>query len=102
MRQYTQNVRLTRSVYPLVYAVRAALGPFLTKTKNTIRDLFVVNRDFFATIHDKKITNHHIIFLKLFPKKNKITIRDILSWLDTCLIKALRNPRRTNGIRRPV
>ena len=28
-------------------------------------------------------------------------IRDILSWLDTCLIKALRNPRCTNGIRRP-
>ena len=27
-------------------------GPFLTKKIITIRDLFVVNRDFFVTIHD--------------------------------------------------
>ena len=57
---------------------------------------------FFVAIHDKNITNHDIIFFFLFPKKKKITIRDILSWLDICLIKALRNPRRTNGVRRPV
>ena len=41
------------------------------------------------------------IFLA-FSYKNKITIGDILSWLDTRLIKALGNPRGTNGIRRPV
>ena len=35
--------------------------------KITIRDL-VVNRDFFFTIHDKKITNHDMNF---FPKKIK-------------------------------
>ena len=29
-------------------------GPFLTKRKITIRDIFVVNRDFFVTIHDKR------------------------------------------------
>jgi len=57
---------------------------------------------FFVAIHGKNITNHDMNFFKLFPKKNKITIRDILSWLETCLIKALRNPRRTKGIRRPV
>ena len=46
-----------------------------------------MNRDFFVNLHHKKITNHMVFFL-LFPKKN--TVRDILSWLDICLIKALR------------
>ena len=34
-----------------------------------------------------------MIFLAFPLKKNGIAIRDILSWLDICLIKALRNPR---------
>ena len=78
------------------------LGPFLTKKKITIRDLFVVNRDFYC--HDSQQKDHESRheFFKLFPNKNKITIRDILSSLDIGLIKALRNPRRTNGIRKPV
>ena len=29
------------------------LGPFLTNKKNEIRGVFVVNRDFHVTIHDK-------------------------------------------------
>ena len=56
---------------------------------------------FYVTIQDKKITNHDINFLSFFRQKKK-KIRDMSSWLDICLIKALRNPRCTNGIRRPV
>ena len=37
-----------------------------------------------------------------FLTKKKNTIRGVLLWLDVCLIKALRNPRRTNGMRWPV
>ena len=43
----------------------------------------------FVTIHDKQITNHDIISFS-FSLQKKITIRDILSCLDVCLIKALR------------
>ena len=38
------------------------LGPFLSKKKITIRDLYAVNRDFFVTIHDKNIANHDMNF----------------------------------------
>ena len=44
---------------------------------------------FHVTVH-KKITNHETIFFSSILN-NKITIRDILSWLDIRLIKALRN-----------
>ena len=37
--------------------------------KKTIHDLFVVNRAFLVTIHDKKITNHDTIFFS-FSLKN--------------------------------
>ena len=67
--------------------------------KITIRDLVVVNRDFF--FHDSRQKDHESRH-DFFPKKNKITIRNTLSWFDICLIKALRNPSRTNGIRTPV
>ena len=43
---------------------------------------------------------HRLVFS--FFVNNKITIRGIWSWLELRLIKALRIPRGTNGIRRPV
>ena len=61
------------------------LGPFLTKKKITIRDVLVVNRDFFwhdlrqknhviviifVTIHNQKITNHDTIFFSFSLKQN--------------------------------
>ena len=78
------------------------LGPFLTKKKITTRDLLVVNHVFFC--HDWFMTkrSRDMNFWSFSVKKKKITIRDILSWLDICLIKALRNPHRTNAIRRLV
>ena len=60
----------------------------IPRKKITIRDVFVVSCFFF-------VTNHDMNFFSFSLKKIK-------SWLDICLIKALRNPHRTNGIRRPV
>ena len=46
------------------------LGPFLPKKKIKIRDLFVVNRDFFfVTIHNKKITIHDMNCFSFSLKK---------------------------------
>jgi len=51
---------------------RLILGPFLTTKKVTIRDFFVVNRDFFfVAIHDKNITNHDMNFFSFSLKKSK-------------------------------
>ena len=44
-------------------------GPFLRKKKIAIRDMFVVNRDFFfffVTIHGKEIKNHGTFFSSFF------------------------------------
>ena len=47
----------------LVIFQASILGPFLTKKKITIRDLFCrESRFFLVTIHDEKITNHDMIF----------------------------------------
>ena len=81
--------------------IAISYGPFLTKKKITIRDIFVANRVFFLLTIDDKDHDSHMIFSS-FPPPQKVAIRDIPSRLDMCLIKALRNPRGTNGIRRPL
>ena len=49
-----------------------------TPQRNTIRELFVLNRDFFTVdFHVEKSTIHDAILFSFSLKKNIITIRDI-------------------------
>ena len=88
---------------------RFFLRPLLANEKRLDSYVFVVNHDvyFHITTHGKPITNDDDAISKYIFSymKKKVTVRDILSWLENTLdrlITALRNPRGTNGIRRPV
>ena len=82
-------------------------GPFLRKKKIAIRDMFVVNRDFFFflsrfTAKRSRITARFFLaFFSLKKKKNRDSSHFVVARFIR-LIKALRNTRGANGIRRPV
>ena len=57
---------------------------------------------FFLSRFTTKISRITTWFFSFSPPKIKSRFETFLSWLDICLIKALRNSHRTNGIRRPV
>ena len=55
----------------LLYRCCLVIRPFVAKKKVVIRDIFVVNRYFFVTIHDTNITNHDMNWSRFSLKKQK-------------------------------
>ena len=98
-----QNINLCEWTAHNRYRYFSIQGPFLTKKKTTIRDLYVVNRDYFLSrFTTQKITNHDMISFRFSINKSKHGSRHFVVARYICLIKAQRDPCRTNGIRRPV